>query len=283
MATNPKIIRTRTEEVIADEQLLALINLIKNAEGFDFSNYSPASLKRRVSRIMQLQKLSYFELCNQIINDKNYFDYFLAEVTVNVTEMFRDPLFYKSLSDNVIPYLSSYQHNKVWIAGCSTGEELYSFSILFSEQGLYDRSFFYGTDINHEVLETAKEGIYELQKMKLYTENYIAMGSTTSLSNYYTAKYDAVSLIRKLKKNVLFSVHNLVTDGPFNEFQLISCRNVLIYFNATLQKKVIQLFYDSLANFGFLCLGSKETIRDVVLSKKFKLVDKKNNIYQKLS
>lgn len=271
------------EESISDEELKSLIHLVKKVHGFDFGDYTMASLKRRISRIIELQRLSYFDLTNHLVNDVEYFDNFLAEVTVNITEMFRDPLFFKSVKENVIPYLKSYQHIKVWSAGCSTGEELYSLAILFTEEDLYKRSFFYGTDVNHEVLIQAKEGIYDLQKMKQYSENYIGFGSTSSLSNYYTAKYDAVSLSRKLKKNVLFSMHNLVSDGPFNEFQLISCRNVLIYFNTELQAKVINLFYNSLANFGFLCLGTKESIRDAELAKKFKVIDKKNNIYQKIN
>lgn len=270
-------------EPIADSELQSLIHLIKNVHGFDFGNYSMASFKRRISRIMDLEKLSYFDLSDQLVNDEAYFDHFLAEVTVNITEMFRDPTFFKSVKEHIIPYLKSYQHIKVWSAGCSTGEELYSYAILFNEEQLYDRSFFYGTDINQDVLIHAKEGIYDLQKMKLYSENYLQLGGNKSLANYYTAKYDAVTLIRKLKKNVLFSVHNLVSDGAFNEFQLISCRNVLIYFDAELQEKVIKLFYESLANFGFLCIGSKESIRNNELAKKFKLIDKKNNIYQKIS
>lgn len=272
-----------TEETISAQELESLIHLIKKVHGFDFENYSTASLKRRVSRIMQLERLDYPDLVNILTNNQHYFDHFLAEITVNVTEMFRDPSFYKSFIDNAIPYLSSYQHLKIWHAGCSTGEELYSFAILFKEHHLYQRSFFYGTDINPNALERAKEGIYDLHQMKLYSENYRAMGSSHSLGAYYTAKYDAASIIRPLKKNTLFSVHNLVTDGPFNEFQVVVCRNVLIYFNATLQNKVIELFYNSLAMFGFLCLGSKETIRNTSLLKNFKIIDKKNNIYQKIS
>ncbi|RZJ82342.1 MAG: protein-glutamate O-methyltransferase CheR [Flavobacterium sp.] len=270
-------------DAISDSELESLIHLIQKVHGFDFSNYTMASLKRRVSRIMDLEKLSYFDLTDQLINDHDYFDHFLAEVTVNITEMFRDPTFFKSVKNNVLPYLKSYPHIKVWSAGCSTGEELYSLAVLFTEEELYNRSFFYGTDINQDVLAHAKEGIYDLQKMKLYSENYIQLGGNNSLANYYTAKYDAAMLNRTLKKNVLFSVHNLVSDGAFNEFQMISCRNVLIYFDAKLQEKVISLFYESLANFGFLCIGSKESIRNNELAKKFKLVDKKNNIYQKIS
>ncbi|MDQ7948101.1 MAG: protein-glutamate O-methyltransferase CheR [Pedobacter sp.] len=266
-----------------DKQLQQLIDLIRHLHGFDFSDYAQASLKRRVSRVMQLKRISFPELSSQLINDPHYFDYFLSQLTVNTTEMFRDPSFFKVLKEKVIPYLNSYQHIKVWSSGCSSGEELYSLAILFKEAGLYARSFFYGTDINQEVLQKAKDGIYDLARMKQYSENFIESDSQTSLSNYYTAKYDAASISRKLKKNVLFSTHNLVSDGPFNEFQLIACRNVLIYFNTQLQSRAIELFYNSLANFGFLCLGTKETIRDPEVAKKFKLIDKKHNIYQKVN
>ena len=271
-----------TPETISFEELSQLITLIKNTNGFDFSNYSAASFKRRVIRIMQLQKLSLFDLRNLLTNDANYFESFLIEITVNVTEMFRDPEFYISMKNTVLPYLKSYQRIKIWNAGCSTGEELYSFAILFLNENLYDRSFFYGTDINSDVLETAKNGIYDLQKMKVYSENYQQTGFTPTLSNFYTAKYDAASINHSLKKNILFSAHNLATDGVFNEFQVISCRNVLIYFNLELQKKVIDLFYDSLVTFGFLCLGNKESLRSTELGR-FKIVDKRNNIYQKIA
>ena len=269
-------------DIITYEELGNLITLIRNIHGFDFADYSAASLKRRVTRIMHLQRLNLFDLRTLLTNDHDYFESFLIEVTVNVTEMFRDPLFYKSVSENIIPYLKSYQRIKIWNAGCSTGEELYSFAILFAQEQLYERCFFYGTDINSDVLEHAKTGIYNLQKMKQYSENFQKIGTTHTLSSYYTAKYDAASINHSLKKNILFSVHNLASDGVFNEFQVISCRNVLIYFNVELQKKVIELFYNSLANFGFLCLGSKETLRSTELGR-FKIVDKKNNIYQKIA
>jgi chemotaxis protein methyltransferase CheR len=270
------------EEVISYEELENLTAFIRTIHGFDFSNYSAASLKRRVTRIMQLQKLTLFDLRILLTNDNEYFESFLIEITVNVTEMFRDPLFYKSVREHIIPYLRSYQRIRIWNAGCSTGEELYSFAILFSEENLYERSFFYGTDINSDVLEFAKNGIYDLQKMKQYSENYQKTGALHTLSDYYSARYDAASINHSLKKNILFSVHNLASDGVFNEFQLISCRNVLIYFNAELQKRVIELFYNSLANFGFLCLGSKETLRSEQIGR-FKVIDKKNNIYQKIA
>jgi chemotaxis protein methyltransferase CheR len=269
-------------EIITYEELNGLIDLVRNTQDFDFGSYSAASLKRRVSRIMHLQKLSLFDLRTLLTNDPNYFESFLIEITVNVTEMFRDPLFYKSLTNNVIPYIRSYQRIKVWNAGCSSGEELYSFAILFSEEKLYDRTFFYGTDINNDVLTNARAGIYDLQKMKQNSENFHKTGTSRTLSDFYTAKYDAAIINHSLKKNVLFSVHNLASDGVFNEFQVISCRNVLIYFKPDLQMKVIELFYNSLANFGFLCLGSKETLRSTEIGR-FKVIDKKNNIYQKIA
>jgi chemotaxis protein methyltransferase CheR len=278
-----KLINQQHLPVISDDELNQLIHLIKEVHGFNFKHYAMASFKRRVSRIMELQKLSYFDLRNKLINDHDYFDYFLMEITVNITEMFRDPSFFKAVNQHIIPYLQSYPHIKVWSSGCSTGEEVYSLAILFAEKEMYERCFFYGTDINYQVIEEAKDGIYQLQKMKKYSENFIETGSKNSLANYYTARYDAASIKRKLKKNILFSVHNLVSDGPFNEFQLITCRNVLIYFDSELQSQVIKLFYDSLANFGFLCLGSKESIRNHELSKKFKTIDKRNNIYQKIN
>ena len=268
-------------ETITYEELASLVDFIRRIHGFDFSDYSSASLKRRVTRIMQLQKLSLFDLRTLLTNDPDYFEAFLIEITVNVTEMFRDPPFYQSFANNVIPYLKSYQRLKIWNAGCSTGEELYSFAILFAEENLYERSFFYGTDINSNVLSFARDGIYDLQKMKQYSENFQKTGTLQTLSKYYTAKYDAAALDRSLRKNVLFSVHNLISDGVFNEFQVISCRNVLIYFNTELQKKVIDLFYNSLSNFGFLCLGSKESLKYTDLSR-FKAIDNKNNIYQKI-
>lgn len=269
-----------TTETITYDELAELTDLIKKIYGFDFGLYAGASLKRRVSRVMQLQHTSLVELRTLLTNIPAYFESFLSEITVNVTEMFRDPGYYKALRNEIIPYLSSYAKLNAWVAGCSTGEELYSLAILFKEAGIYSRSFFYGTDINKDVLNIAKEGIYDLKKMKIYSENFLHSGADRSLSDYYTAKFDAALIDQSLKRNVLFSTHNLASDGVFNEFQLICCRNVLIYFNAELQQRVIDLFYNSLANFGFLCLGSKETLRHGEL-RRFKLVDQRNNIYQK--
>ncbi len=268
---------------ISFDELEEVISLVKNIYEFDFDGYSRASLKRRMSRIMQLKRINLYDLRSLLVNSSSFFDEFLLEITVNVTEMFRDPGFYRALREKVLPYLSSYPKIKTWNAGCSTGEELYSFAILMAEENLYDRSFLYGTDINSKVIEFAKRGVYSLKNMKQYSENYIALGTSHTLADYYVAKYDAASIQHQLKKNTLFSVHNLVSDGVFNEFQIVSCRNVLIYFNTELQNKVIELFYDSLCPLGFLCLGSKESLRNEKMAKKFKVIDKVEHIYQKIA
>lgn len=267
---------------ITEEQLRELIGLVKKIHGFDFSDYSKASLKRRLARVMMLKKLGYYELKHAVINQPNFFQWFLEEITVNVTEMFRDPAFYKALHTQVLPYLSSFQHIRVWSAGCSSGEEVYSLAILLKEAGLNDKSFIYGTDINTEVLNEARKGIYSLRKIKSYAENYQMSDLPGSLTDHFTIMYDAASIHNELKQNTLFSVHNLISDNVFNEFQMISCRNVFIYFEADLQEKILGLFYNSLCPFGFLCLGSKETIRFPGFKNKFKVINSRANIYQKI-
>jgi chemotaxis protein methyltransferase CheR len=267
---------------ISPGDIVDLINLVKKIHGFDFSGYSKASLKRRLIRIMQLKKLEYYDLKHMLINDQAFFQHFLEEVTVNVTEMFRDPLFYKALNTQVLPYLSTYQHVKIWSAGCSSGEEVYSLAILLREAGLRKKSFIYGTDINTEVLKEAKKGIYSLRKIKSYAENYQYSGLPGTITDHFTILYDAATIHTELKQNTLFSVHNLISDNVFNEFQMISCRNVFIYFESPLQEKILDLFYRSLCPLGFLCLGSKEAIRSDAFKKRFKTVNSKENIYQKI-
>jgi chemotaxis protein methyltransferase CheR len=264
------------------EEVEELLNIILNVHGYDFRNYSPASFKRRLIHVMNRYQLDVFSLKQQLINNEPFFQTFLNEVTVNVTELFRDPSFYISVRTQVLPYLSSYPHIKIWNAGCSSGEETYSFAMMMKEEGVYDKSFIYGTDISTRMLDKAAEGIYDLSKLKNYSANYHAAGGRYSLSDYYHAAYDAAIFNADIKKNMLFSVHNLAMDKVFNEFQLVVCRNVLIYFENDLQEKVIQLFYDSLCPLGFLCLGSKESIRNIAMKKYFKVIDRKENIYQKV-
>jgi chemotaxis protein methyltransferase CheR len=263
-------------------ELNELILLIKQVHGFDFSNYTKASLKRRVLRIMQLKKLAFWELKNTLVNDQLFFQNFLDEITVNVTEMFRDPGFYKALNTQVLPYLATFQHIKIWSAGCSSGEEPYSLAILMQEAGLKAKSFIYGTDINTEMLDQAKKGIYTLRNIKSYAENYKQTGLPGTLTDHFTIMYDAATVHSELKKNTLFSVHNLISDHVFNEFQMITCRNVFIYFDSELQDKILEVFYNSLCSFGFLCLGSKETIRSEYYRKRLKVINSRENIYQKI-
>jgi chemotaxis protein methyltransferase CheR len=267
---------------LKDPELDELIDLIKKIHGFDFSDYSKASLKRRFLRIMMLKKMEFYDLKHVLVNNPDFFQELLEEITVNVTEMFRDPIFYKSINSILIPYLSSYPHIKVWSAGCSTGEEVYSLAILLQEAGLGRKSFIYGTDINTEVLNVARKGIYSLRKIKSYAENYQLSGMPGTLTDHFTILYDAATVHTELRRNTLFSVHNLISDGIFNEFQLICCRNVFIYFESDLQDKILENFYESLSPLGFLCLGTKETIRSEKLKKKFKVINSKENIYQKV-
>jgi chemotaxis protein methyltransferase CheR len=271
-----------SSEGLTAEQIAELIDLVKKVHGFDFSDYTKASLKRRLTRVMLIKKLGFYDLKHVLVNDQIFFQGFLEEITVNVTEMFRDPTFYKALNNQVLPYLSTYQRIKIWSAGCSSGEEAYSLAILMQKANLKEKSFIYGTDINTVVLKEAQKGIYSFRNIKTYAENYQSSGLSGSLTDHFTTMYDAAAIHNDLKVNTLFSVHNLISDTVFNEFQLISCRNVFIYFETRLQEKILNLFYDSLCPHGFLCLGSKETIRSDIFKMKFKAVNQKENIYQKI-
>ncbi|HEY4325330.1 MAG TPA: protein-glutamate O-methyltransferase CheR [Mucilaginibacter sp.] len=271
------VAQSLTSEDVAD-----IIDLVKKVHGFDFSDYTKASLKRRIARILLMKKLGIYDLKHMLVNSSHFFQEFLEEITVNVTEMFRDPSFYKALNSQVLPYLSTYQHIKIWSAGCSSGEEAYSLAILMQEAGLKKKSFIYGTDINTDVLKKARKGIYNFRNIKSYAENYRLTGLNGSFADHFTTMYDAAAIHSELKLNTLFSVHNLISDTVFNEFQLISCRNVFIYFETQLQEKILALFYESLCPHGFLCLGSKENIRSDSFKKKFKEINSKENIYQKI-
>ena len=263
------------------EQLNELITLVKNVHGFDFSGYAKASLKRRFTRVMLIKHLDFYTLKHLLTNDRGFFQEFLEEITVNVTEMFRDPTFYSMLNQAVIPYLSSYPHIKIWSAGCASGEEVYSLAIVLEQSGLLKRSLIYGTDINTRVLKNARRGIYTLRNTKTFAENYRLAGLKGTLTEFFTMMYDAAAIHTELKKNTHFAVHNLVSDSVFNEFQLITCRNVFIYFEMQQQEMILDLFYKSLCPLGFLCLGSKENIRSDIFRTKFKVIDQKENIYQK--
>lgn len=265
-----------------DEEVKQLLESIRVTYGYDFTEYAAASVKRRIRHFMITGKFpSVKTLANTLLKEDKVFEQFIQELTVNVTEMFRDPSFFKSLQENVIRRLATYPFIKIWIAGASTGEEVYSIAIFLKEEGLLDRSVIYATDINQKALQTAKEGIYHLKNMKTYTSNYIKAGGRHSFSNYYKAQYDGALMDRSLKKNIVFSFHNLAGDRSFNEFQLISCRNVMIYFNRQLQGKTVDLFYESLCPLGFLALGSKESLLFAGNRTKFEEIDRKEKIFMK--
>lgn len=247
--------------IISDEQVEILINDVLEHHGYDFTGYSRASLKRRLSRLYSLDKhVSFAEFRYKTLNDEVYFKHFVEGVTVNVTEMFRDPSFYHLLRQKILPNLNTYPFIRIWLAGCSTGEEAYSIAILLKELNMLQKSLIYATDINPTVLEKASNGMFPLSQMKSYSENYIASGGIKDFSSYYTANYSLAKFDEDLKRKMIFSTHNLVSDRSFNEFQLVLCRNVLIYFDRPLQFRVLQLFDQSLENLGYLALGSKETI-----------------------
>lgn len=271
-----------TERSIPNEELNDILYLIHHTYGYDFRDYSKASIKRRVLRCMDMSSLkTAYELKFRLANDPEYFKWFLEVMTVNVTEMFRDPEFYMELREKVFPTLASYPIIKIWHAGCATGEEVYSVAIMLREAGLLDRAKIYATDINPLNIEKAKKGIMPLQHMKSYTHNYIRSGGKGEFSDYYTAQYGNAIMSNELKKNILFSQHNLVTDQVFNEFQLICCRNVLIYFNKDLQNRVINLFYDSLSPLGYLAIGTKESLLFTDLRDKFETISSENKIYRR--
>lgn len=255
---------------------------IRFVYGYDFTDYAEASVKRRVTHFMQIKKIPELShLAKIVMQDEKVFEEFIQELSVTVTEMFRDPAFYKSLRENVIKRLATYPFIKIWIAGCATGEEAYSVAILLKEEGLLSRSVIYATDINQRSLQFAKEGVFAVENMKKYTANYHKSGGKKSFSEYYKAKYNSVMFDKSLRQNMVFSPHNLAVDKSFNEFQMIICRNVLIYFNQELQNHVINLFYDSLCPFGFLGLGSKESLLFSDKKNSFEDVDRKEKIFMK--
>jgi chemotaxis protein methyltransferase CheR len=264
-----------TTPIIQYEELESLLNDILTLYGYDFTEYSKASIQRRAQRLCILDKSQDFtEFRRRLLNDPNYFSRFVEEITVNVTEMLRDPSFYKMLRGTILPILATYPFIRIWHAGCSTGEEVYSMAILLKEAGILHKSLLYGTDINPLVIQKAQKGIFPISQMQKYSENYIQSGGLKDFSAYYTANYHLAKFDSSLREKMIFSTHNLVTDFSFNEFQLILCRNVLIYFERDLQAKVFNLFDNSLENFGYLALGSKESLRFSPIEPRYRQVGK---------
>lgn len=269
--------------LITAEDKNILVELIKKRYDYDFSDYSESSLIRRISNYcISLNIRSFFDLKHGLINDKGIFEGFVNEITVNVTEMYREPDFFSTLIKNVYPSLDTYPFINIWHAGCSTGEEVLSNAILLEENNLYDKSRIFATDINSEVIRTAKSRAYSIKTVKESSKNYKRSGGKYSLSDYYEIEDDHTRFDPSLLKNVTFSSHNLVSDSSFKEFNLIVCRNVIIYFNMELQERVFKLFYDSLPMLGYLALGSKETLDFSSLRSKFEIVSRVNKIYRKI-
>jgi len=254
--------RPEQTQSVEEIELNLLLEGIYRQYGFDFRNYALASLRRRVGNFMQNENVATISLLqDRILHDRTWLERFLYALSVNVSAMFRDPHFYRTFREHVVPLLKTYPFLRIWLAGVSMGEEVYSIAILLQEEGIYERCRIYATDINDAVLKKAKDGIYPIELMQTYTTNYIRAGGTRSFSDYYTAAYDRVILKSWLRNNVVFAQHNLATDASFNEFHVILCRNVMIYFNLELQAHVHHLLHDSLVMFGVLGLGAKETMK----------------------
>lgn len=251
--------------------------------GFDFRDYSLPSLRRRVWKRVYAEGLSTVSgLQEKVLHDPDCMERLLLDLSINTTAMFRDPSFYLTFRQKIVPLLRTYPFVRIWHAGCSTGEEVYSMAILLQEEGLYDRSRIYATDINEAVLARAKDGIFPLATMQENTGNYIAGGGTGTFSGYYTARYDYALFRPSLREHVVFAQHNLVTDASFNHFNVIFCRNVLIYFNSPLQDRVQKLFLDSLEMFGILGLGKKETVRYSAVADCYEEIDAEERLYRRI-
>lgn len=265
-----------------DIELQLLLEAVYLKYQHDFRNYSLASLRRRMTQARQdfhCETLSALQ--GKILYDPAAFTRLLQYLTVQVSEMFRDPAYFRVLREKVIPILKTYPSVKIWVAGCSSGEELWSLAILLEEEGLADRTILYATDVNPQALRNAAEGIYPLDRLASFSKNYIAAGGKRSLSDYYHAAYGAATFSRSLKRHVVFADHSLATDSVFSEVHLVSCRNVLIYFNEDLQNRATGLFADALVRRGFLGLGSKESMRFNAHADQFDEFAGPERIYQK--
>jgi len=270
------------KEITRIEEKL-LLEAIFQCYGYDFRNYAHSSLRRRIAHRMDLAKLKHVsELIPKVLHDKDFFNSLLEDLSITVTEMFRDPEIYLAIREKVVPILKTFPFAKIWDAGCATGEEIYSLAIIFQEEDFYHRSHFYATDMNNRAIEVAREGIYPVGNLNEFSGNYFKAGGKASLSDYFSCKYQSAMISKSLKKNIVFSHHNLVSDSSFGEMNLIICSNVLIYFDKILQNRVLSLFYESLCHGGFLCLGSKESLEFTDVCENFEAITKKARIYKKI-
>lgn len=272
-----------TSERNTDIEIRLLIEAIYLKYSYDFRDYSGASIKRRILHaVRQFDCATITALQERVLHDPGMFLQLLQFLTIPVSEMFRDPSHFLALRREVVPHLKTWPSIKIWIAGCSTGEEVYSMAILLREEGLLERTIIYATDINPNSLEKAKQGIYSMQAMRDYERNYIAAGGERSFSDYYTCAYGNAILDSSLRENVTFADHSLATDSVFSETQLISCRNVLIYFNKQLQDRALGLFHESLCHRGFLGLGSKESLDFSAYAGHFEALNRPERVFRKL-
>lgn len=263
-------------------ELRMLMEAIFLKYSYDFRDYTGASQKRRVLHAMgEMGCSTVSQLQSRVLHEAHAFSQLLQYLTIPVTEMFRDPGYYLALREHVVPVLRTYPSLKIWVAGCSTGEEVYSLAILLKEEGLLERSIIYATDINPESLDKARKGVFPLESMRTYTANYQAAGGKRAFSDYYTAAYNAALFDRALCENVTFADHSLATDSVFAETQFISCRNVMIYFNKRLQERALGLFHESLCHRGFLGLGSKESIEFSSYGARFEALAKRERLFRK--
>jgi chemotaxis protein methyltransferase CheR len=280
---------SETEAAIRDAELERLelellLEAIHRRYGFDFRGYAPASLKRRIrQRVVAEGADSVSGLQERVLHDPEAMERLLDSLSITVTSMFRDPGFFTAFREQIVPLLRTYPFARIWNPGCSTGEESWSLAIMLAEAGLADRVRIYATDINENVVERARAGVFALDKMQEYTRNYIRAGGTRAFSEYYVAAYDGARFQRSLGDGIVFAQHNLVSDRSFNEFHAIVCRNVLIYFGRPLQETVLELFHDSLAMFGILVLGQKETIRFTRFADSYEELDAGERIYRKVA
>ncbi len=259
-----------------------LLDGIYRRYGYDFRSYASASIRRRIWKFAEQEGLTTISAVQEaVLHQSAMMDRFVLSLTVNVTTMFRDPAFFSALRNSVVPILKTYPMIRIWDAGCATGEEAYSMAIVLKEEGIYDRCRIYATDMNEDVLRKAKTGIFPLSHMKEFTDNYIQSGGKTSFSDYYTAKYDYAIINQDLRQNIIFAQHNLVTDKSFNEFNLVLIRNVLIYFNEELRGKVLDLLHESMASFGILALGKRESLKFSKLESSYEELDAAMKLYKR--
>jgi chemotaxis protein methyltransferase CheR len=284
VAVNRPLVSTPQFETLEGMETRLLLEALYHQYGYDFRRYAKGSLRRRLWRRIEAEGLKTISgLQERVLHDPEALNRLLMDLSISVTAMFRDPTFYLAFRQKVVPLLKTYPFVRIWAAGCSSGEEVFSMAILLREEGLYDRTRIYATDINEPFLDIARQAAVPLDRMRTYTQNYIHAGGSQAFSEYYEIRGKSAFLERSLLANVVFAQHNLVSDRRFNEFNVVLCRNVMIYFDSSLQDQVLELLYESLVRFGILALGHKETIRNTSQSSHFEELDPVEKIFRRVS